>query len=386
MQRLVVTRGARSAACGVLAACAAWSFAAPTARADSFSSGVFVHTDSDRTVVVSPRVHIDQSAGEATNIDLTYAADVWTSASVDIRASASLPVTEQRDEIDVNVTHEATDLTLSGGYRYSVENDYVSHGGSAGLALDLADHNSTIALSGYAFGDTVGRAGAPQIARGLVTVGSRLSFTQVLGRATLAQLAYEFGHLQGYQASPYRWVGFGGTGFGCEMNPDSRGTNSVPIPCLPEHVPDQRVRHAAAVQLRQGLSDALSVGAGYRLYLDNWGLTSHTLSAQFGWLLADSSLLTLRYRYYRQSGVDFYRMVYTQLSNRGVYTTRDREQSPMQDHRIGLELEQRIALDDHGAKFVFRLGAAGVLFSYAAFAGLSSVRALELTVAFGIER
>jgi hypothetical protein len=355
----------------------ALSIVAPhAALADSVTSGVFVRGDTDRTIVVSPRIHVDQTIVKATRLDVSYSADVWTSASVDIRASASLPVTEQRDELDLGLTHEFADLTLSGGYRYSVENDYISHGLSGGASLDLADNNSTLAIGGYLFGDTVGRAGWPQIARSLVTVGTRLSFTQLLGTATLGQLTYEIGYLDGYQASPYRFVGFGGTGFGCELA----------IMCLPEHEPDTRMRQAAALILRQGLSDRLSAAGSYRLYRDSWGLLSHTWSAQLGWLLSDDSLVSLRYRFYWQSGVNFYREIYQDISNSDGYTTRDREQSPMSDHRLGAELEHRVALDARGSKLVFRASVGGYLFSYPLFVGLRQSKALELSFAVSLER
>ena len=50
------------------------------AHADSVSSSVFVRADSDRTVVVSPRAHLNKELGDADQLDVTYAADVWTSA------------------------------------------------------------------------------------------------------------------------------------------------------------------------------------------------------------------------------------------------------------------------------------------------------------------
>src|SRR4051812_49014311 len=123
--------------------CAALASLPFLVRADALSSAVFVRSDSDHTVVVSPRARVEKRVGDATSVDVSYAADVWTSASIDIRASASRPVTEQRDELDFALSHELDDLTLTATYRYSAENDYESHGGSAGGTLDLADNNTT---------------------------------------------------------------------------------------------------------------------------------------------------------------------------------------------------------------------------------------------------
>jgi hypothetical protein len=349
--------------------------AASNARADTLSSGVFVRADTDHTVVVSPRAHVNKR-WDTTQADVSYSADIWTSASIDIRASASLPVTEQRDELDFAVAHEIGDLTLSGSYRYSTENDYLSHGVTAGGSLDLADKNTTLALQAYAFDDTVGRSGAPTFARALLTGGLRLSATQVFGPATLGQLTYEVAHLDGYQASPYRFVGIGGTGFGCE----------AARYCLPEHEPDSRTRHALAAVLRHGLSALFSVGGSYRFYRDDWGLSSHTFGAQIGWLLNDQSSLTLRYRFYTQTAVNFYRAIYTQPSGPDGYTTRDREQSPMHNQRLGLEWEQKLSLAASGPDLVMHASVGGILFAYADFVGLSRVAALELTIALSLMR
>ena len=129
-------------------------YGAGRAWADGAASAVFVRFDSDRTLVVSPRAQVKKRVGE-TEVAATYAADIWTSASIDIRTSASkVPVTEQRDEFDLSVSHELSDVTLSASYRNSSEPDYQSHGGTVGLTYDFAQNNATLALG--ASGNEVG--------------------------------------------------------------------------------------------------------------------------------------------------------------------------------------------------------------------------------------
>jgi hypothetical protein len=346
-------------------------------RADALSSAVFVRTDSDHTVVISPRARVEKQLGAASTVDVSYAADVWTSASVDIRASASRPVTEQRDELDFALSHTLEDLTLTTSYRYSVENDYESHGATGGGSLNLADNNTTLALNLYGFLDSVGRSGDPKFDRGLATLGTRFSFTQVLDSKMLAQATYELAHLDGYQASPYRFVGIGGTGFGC----------LGAVQCLAEHEPDARTRHAFAVLLRRALTDQISLGGNYRFYLDNWGLSSHTLAVQLGWTMSGDTSLALRYRFYTQDGVRFYKPIYATLPTKDEFTTRDREQSPMHDHRIGLDLQQKAGIGgERGATLVFNAGVGGDFYTYDDFVGLKSTKALELTFAVTLER
>jgi hypothetical protein len=347
------------------------------ARADALASAVFVRTDSDHTLVVSPRARASKRLDDdRTEIDVTYAADIWTSASIDIRASASKAVTEQRNELDFAASHELEDVTLNGSYRYSSENDYESHGFSGGGSFSFADKSSTIALNAYLFQDAVGRSGDPTFSRALSTVGGRLAFTQVLDPNMLGQVTYELVHLDGYQASPYRFVGIGGTGFGCVQA----------ALCLPEHQPGLRTRHALAVLLRRALGDKVSLGGNYRFFIDDWGLQSHTAAAQLGIILGANTSLTLRYRFYLQSGVSFYAPVYQTLPTASTYTTRDREQSPMHDHRIGLDLQQKAPLGDGSMQLVVTTGVGADFYSYDNFVGLRQTSALELTLALALER
>lgn len=373
-----VDRGALSfftyAACFAILTCVV---APCAARADGVTSAVYVRSDTDQTVVVSPRAHAAVHVGEPTQVDLTYAADIWTSASIDIRASASRAVSEQRNELDAAVSHTTGDFTLTASYRYSVENDYESHGATLGGTLNVADNSSTFGLNAFGFRDAVGRAGSPAFSRELTTLGARASFTQILDPSMFGQLNYEVGFLDGYQASPYRFVGFGpsATGYGC----------IGALQCVREHVPDSRLRHALAVLLRRALSDAISVGAEYRFYFDDWEQTSHTVAAQLGWMVADQTMLTLRYRFYTQQGVWFYSRVYRGQPDVNAFVTRDREQSPMHDHRISLDFEDRIGLGAKDASLLVSLETAGAFYAYDDFAGLKSVSALEVTFALAIE-
>lgn len=352
-----------------------WISTVSAARADSLSSAVFVRADTDHTVIVSPRAHLEHSLEPETQLDVTYAADIWTSASVDVRAMATVPVTEQRDELDVGVNHAWQDVSAGASYRYSVENDYVSHGVSANGRLDLAQNSTSIAAAAYGFSDTVGRSGQPSFSRGLLTVGARATLTQILDAQTLVQLTYELSQLSGYQASPYRYIGIGGTGFGC------LGATE----CMPEHMPHDRRRHAIALLARRALGESFALGASYRFYLDDWELHSHTLSADLSFMPSEQARFVLSYRFYTQSGVYFYLPVYTRYQGRTGYTTRDREQSPMHDQRVGLEWVQTLALESANTRLRMHTSVGGLLFDYDNFRGLGAVRAVELTLAVSLE-
>jgi hypothetical protein len=339
-------------------------------HADEGAGALYVRTDSDATTVISPRIRANKTLGEGgvTQIDATYAADIWTSASVDIRASASVrPVTEQRDEVDLGLRHELGDLHLRGSYRFSSEHDYTSHGVTVGGAVDVAQNAATLDLSLHVFADTVGQSGNPSFARALTTFDGSLSYMQVLDPAMFMSLTYELAYNSGYQASPYRYVGVNGTGFGCV------GASF----CVPEYVPSARMRHALAFLIRRAFSETVSAGLNYRLYFDDWGLLSHTALVDVGFNLGGATLLSLRYRFHMQGAVTFYQPIYAALAE-NQFRTRDRELSELTYHRAGAELEKQFDVGER-SKLSATLAVSGNLYKYADFKGLDQVTALEIS-------
>jgi hypothetical protein len=351
------------------------------------ATALYVRTDSDQTTVVAPRLHVEAPLAETTQLDLVYTVDVWTSASIDIRTSASRrlgednrprepePVTEQRDELNAGIEHALSELTVSAGYRYSTEPDYESHGGSLGGAYDLADNNATLALALSAFFDRVGRAGDPGFERPATTTSARASFSQLLGTHSLMQLVYELGVQRGYLSSPYRYVRFA---------PD---VGSVPSTCVQpvnacrlEQNPDARMRHALAVHARHAFGNHLSVGGNYRFYLDDWAMTSHTIGIDGAWVPSDDWLLSLGYRFYTQSSADFFAPFYAPMPAPRHYTS-DKELSALSSHRVELELAHGWTLDEPGTRLELILLVAPALFLYHEFLGIDQVTALDTTLA-----
>jgi hypothetical protein len=351
--------------------------AAASAHAQQASTSLYVRTDSDRTTVITPRLRVSAPLAEDTTVDVAYTVDVWTSASIDIRTSASKAVTEQRDQIDVGVGQVIGDASVGLGYRYSSELDYESNGGSLAVSYDLADRNTTLALALSAMFDDVGRAGDPGFSRALRTTSARVSLTQVLDSKMFGQLIYELGRSEGYLASAYRFVGIGTMDGACG---DQR-----PAYCVMEQVPNARQRHAASLSLRRALFEDLSLGAGYRFYTDDWDLLSHTVEADLAWLVASETLLRLRYRLYTQTKAVHYSKRFLTLPAAGRYFTHDKELSTFNAHRIGLDLEKRFVLDEsgHALRLVGSLGP--TFYTYLDFPPLSQITAFEATLSLVLE-
>lgn len=350
--------------------------AAPARAEQSASAALYVRTDTDHTRVISPRLELRTGVvDEETHVDLTYAVDVWTSASVDIVASASAPVTEQRDELNLGLDRVLGDLTLAAGYRYSTEPDYVSHGGSATASWDLADRATTLALSLSGSKDRVGRSGDENFSEQVSTLGTGLSLTQVIDTDTLIQLVYDVAFVSGYQASAYRYVAFGSPG-PCE--------DTAPF-CLPEQNPRERARHALAIRARRALTTHWSLGGGYRFYLDDWGVHSHTAKADVAWAPQPHATVALSYRFYTQSQADHYRFAYSPEDVGLAYFTRDKELSPLSSQRVALELDWVWPIDQERMGLLTAVSLATTFYDYRNFAMLTHSTAFEITAVTGLE-
>jgi len=342
-----------------------------TAAAQELTSTLYVRNDSDRTTVITPRLRMAADLAERTRGELVYTVDVWTSASIDIRTSASRAVTEQRDEINVALNHELDGVRLGAGYRYSTEPDYESHGGSLGAELDVADKSATVGARLLANHDRVGRVGDPLFSERTDVVSGRFDFTQILDPLSLVQGIYQLTRISGYQASPYRFVGIGSDDATCQ------GQDVI---CLPETNPELRVTHALALRGRRALGERLSAGGSYRFYLDDWSMRSHTLKLEGAAWLDDATLLSLHYRFYTQNGAEHYRPSYAEPAEAGGFYTRDKELSPLHSHRLGLELSRSFQPDPSGPALRATLALGPTHYVYRQYRLLSDVTAFEVTL------
>jgi hypothetical protein len=303
-------------------------FCTPARADDAFTAKTQVYTDSDHTTVVSPLAAISRDAWKGGTLSASYVADVVSSASVDVISNATRQMNDFRSEITAGVAENLHLTTLSADYVYSVENDYQSHNADFGLAQDLFEKMTTLAL-GWTFSDNrVGRTGDQLFTRHLLVTGASGTWTQVLNQKTIAQLSYSFSYNDGYQASPYRFVRVEST--------DERQI----VFKVPETEPNERFRHAAVAALNRYLFNDSAIGADYRFYADNWGIISHTV--QVRWFIAFKDLtLRLRERFYYQQGASFYKEHYT-VNDLSSYMTADRELSTFWSNLVGAKLSWRL--------------------------------------------
>lgn len=344
------------------------------AKVTDAASSVYVRSDTDATTIVAPLAHI-AAAVDQTTFGATYSIDAWTGASVDVVTAATKAIHEKRNEVNANLGQTLGSLSLSLNYRLSYETDYLSHGLTLGLRKDFAKKNTTFSLDLLGSADQVGRSGDPGFSQSVSTSGVRAALAQILDRNTIAEIGWQTTFIDGYQASPYRFVAIGDIGT-CDSN--------APY-CIPEHVPDTRTRNALTLRARRALGPSVSFGLDYRFYFDTWGIMSHALQPDLAWRLTDSQTLTLRYRYSTQSEALFYQPRYYNLAMTNGYVTRDRKLSALYNNEVGAQYLHRIENDDGDRVISWGLRSTFSRVDYLAYVGLDYVWAVEVTGLLGVE-
>jgi len=277
-----------------------------------------MYADSDKTTVVTSVAEGSVRLKQPVIVNAHALVDAVSSASVDVISAATSRFTENRVELGTNAQigfSQATEGTI--GYTHSGENDWQSHAIELGLSRDLANKNAKLTI-GYGFTrNYVGRAHDPTFEKLLDVQGAQLGLSQVLGKRTLATIAYTLSHASGYQGSPYRFITLM-DGFSA-----------------PESPPEARTRHAVSARVMHVFGDANIIDAQYRLYIDDWGILSHTAEVAYTRELTREWSLRLRARGYHQNHAAFYEETYEMPMR---YMTVDRELSTFWDGMAGVKV------------------------------------------------
>jgi hypothetical protein len=299
----------------LIALALAWSSAAGADPGDPSARATFrYYADDDHVTVVSPGAAATAAIGERTTVDADVDVDVVTGASVDVITSASpATVHEQRVEAGVAGTRAIGGVRISALVRGSHERDYDSVRGGAAVRAELADHNTTIDVRLLGGKDIAGDVRDPDFRRTRSSGELVALVTQVLGPRTIASLVVDASAAAGYHASPYRRVPV--------VVPD------WPTPTFyTEETPRDRASVALALRVRRAVGDAWFATADERVYVDDWGLASDTLTAGVLRAFGDRLLGGVSARGYVQDGARFYRGTYAAVQ---PYRTRDRTLGPM---------------------------------------------------------
>lgn len=333
--------------------------APPSSQSSWTGAGrVGLYTDSDQTNVYRALAAMSGSFAHW-NLAANVAVDVVTSSSVDVRSSPGL------SKVDVTTSasgrtstsggsmtdrriagslssgwHDANGHALTFSGSYANERDYNSVSGGANGAFDVFQRLTTLMFGASYTYNWIGSVLDPTFAQQMYEIGWSGGIAQVLTRLDALRLRYDGAAAIGYQASPYRNVRFGDwqTSIGTGQRITFLGTLGS-ADGLPETVPNERIRHAGVLEWVHSFTDGLALYAQARLGLDSWGIESASGAAELrastrGWRFRAG------YRFYAQSGADFYRPKYLMASNAYTYYTSDKELSRELGHVANLGLSR----------------------------------------------
>ena len=297
---------------------------APVARADgdwrlAFDS--LVYDDSDNVTTFTPRLSVRRRLDEDGSTVGAYAlVDVLSAASVDVVSQATPGFSEVRTEAGFDLAIAMGDHLPSASYRFSIEPDYMSHGGRLALRSELLGPDSVLSIAYGLTGDVVGRSGTPWSAFSaeLFTHAGEVSLTQTLGPTTVVRAIYGLTVQHGYLEKPYRSVPiFDSTVLADAQARGTRPTldtfDALRLPQRPpESVPDLRVGHAIGARGLQAIEPiGGSLRLDYQLYLDDWGMSAHAVELALTGQAIEGLRIVGYGRGYVQTAVSFWRREYT---------------------------------------------------------------------------
>ncbi len=323
----------------IMGACGLLGLGGATAEATEVKTAILGYTEPDRVSAFEAIIDgkHDFANGKIFNFRLLY--DALTGASATGATPASFTQTFTRPsgngsyqvapgETPLDDTFHDTRVALSAGLTMplnrvtnfsfglygSSEYDYASLGGNASLSRDFNQRNTTVALRGAYFNDSISPEGGRPVplsampAEGIQKAklpgdGSKqvmdlgLGVTQVINRSTVVHLNYTYSDVSDYQTDPFKMLSVV-----APVTGDLRDTDSY----LYESRPDARTKHVFFGRVAKHLGRDI-VHLSYRYFTDDWGINSHTLDLTYRWNLGGGKYLKPHLRYYNQAAADFYK-------------------------------------------------------------------------------
>jgi hypothetical protein len=270
------------------------------------SAALAVHWNNERVTI--PAVSAPPGSPEAV--------DAITTASRPISGNAYQDFIKVRNE----VTGEMTKGNGAFNYYVSMESDYLAQQVGAHYAKDLNDAKLNLSM-GTSYGwdriDPLPDDDTRTSPASKTTLHWNAEATQVLSPVTMLRVGVEYNLVEGLQHNPYRNVYAGGT-------------------IVPENQPDERQRRDVFVRVNQYLQNRSSLKFSYRLYNDDWGITSHELGARLSQYITPGTYVRYQYRYYTQTAADFYRAEYLTTNGIDGYLTGDYRMAALSSHLFGV--------------------------------------------------
>lgn len=254
------------------------------------------------------------------------------------------------------------DLTMVLGGNLSSEYDYQSLSANTSFAWDTNGGNTTWMAGASAGVDSIDPVGGKPIAFGVMQEadatqprdGSNdtkslfdviVGVTQVIDQNSLFQLNYSLSQSSGYLTDPYKIISVVDPVTG---RPLFTNVNEPNLPTVVyENRPDSRLKHSIFGQYKRYIGGDV-LDASYRLMVDDWGITSHTIDLRYRWKMGDTLYIEPHVRVYQQSAADFYTPFFVDgtqpmAGNDKVEASADYRLGEFNGYTFGAELGQETA-------------------------------------------
>lgn len=205
---------------------------------------------------------------------------------------------------------------ISYGGSLSVEKDYQSYGASINYSIDSDDKLNTYTMGIASSFDQIYRKtdGTPEPLssvedNNIFSDGERYSYdilfgtSKVFNKKTIGQINYTLSYSDGYHTDPYKVI----SQVRLVEDTSSGEFAWTELERYYESRPDNRLRHSLFTSMaHQYGNEGETMQTSYRLYSDDWGITSHTFDLIHRTPLSSNSYIEPHFRYSIQSAADFF--------------------------------------------------------------------------------
>lgn len=315
------------------ALCVASGFAE---EGDKISYTTYYFNDSGNNSVITTAFSLAKQIVRGTAVLLDIELDKVSIPPVDGSSGATRPTRRSDETFEKNRGQVIVGIeqylglgsTLALNAYRSQELDYISNSVIATYSQDLFQNNTTLTFRAQYNDDKVGELleDGSLVNRPKTTYSGSFSLSQVLSVSTVLNLNYDYMQMEGFLSDPYRRV--------IVFN-----SNNV-FETLHENHPDSRKRQSATTRISQYVEPfRASLIGSYRYYFDDWDIKSHTTEFKFNKYIFDDLILGFNYRYYTQSGSDFYSDRYEQSATPDQQLrTADYKLKPFQSNAFGFNI------------------------------------------------
>ena len=189
--------------------------------------------------------------------------------------------------------------TLTPGFAWSSEHDYLSYGISLNDAIEFNDKNTILQLGVSHNFDSVRHFPDKTIWTSKDSTEGIIGISQLLSPKDILDVAFTFGNDSGYLSDPYR-----STDFHVVFSPSFFFDTSIPAG---EKRPSHRNKEILFTSLTHHFNSLdASLEGSYRFYNDTYGITANTFGLTWHQWLGKHLIFEPLFRFYEQSSASFY--------------------------------------------------------------------------------